>query len=126
MGAVLSHFLRTVPNLVTMREYGKERSPGVPKDNKKTIHMALMAIEWMRNKKIHFSANLVAGRNTTPQEMREKLISQASQYELKVEAHPENPFRPPKYTFAGASHDDLLISTMMIIFWYTWFWSSEW
>jgi hypothetical protein len=126
MGSLFSVFLKGVPNLFTMREVGKDRSPGVPKDNKSTIAMALMSIEWMRKKRIYASENLIAGENTTPHDMFEMVVRQASEYELKVETHPDNPFRAPKYTFAGASHDDLLISVMMIIYWHTFFWQSDW
>lgn len=112
--------------MITMREYGKgNRVAGVPKDNEKTMKMTMESIEWLHTKRIHVSDPLLTGQNADSNGMLRKLHSQMAEYTLNMRTKPDDPFFQPKYKWAGAKNDDLLIAVMMLIFWHQWFWLSD-
>jgi hypothetical protein len=126
MGSILSYFVRTVPGVLTMREAGKDRKPGVLKDNKSTMHMALIAVEKLRTGKIHFSTQLQCGLGTTAQQMKQKVVDQMHDYHLEIKVDEENHFVQPKYTWYGKTgNDDLIVAIMMIFYWDEFFREAE-
>ena len=126
MGSFLSYWLRSVPNLLTMRESGKDRKPGVLKDNKSTMNMALMSVEKLRTGRFHFSTQLQSGLGTTQNAMKQKLFDQMLDYQLEIKVNPENHFVDPKYTWHGRTeNDDLLIAVIMIPYWDDFFCDAE-
>lgn len=121
MGGMLAHLIRKAAQpFLTMREYGPNRAAGVPKDEKKTMTMALQLIERVRSKKLRFMDQMIGG-----EEMRKYLVTQMAEFSCKIKAKQEDPFFKTKYTWAGAKEDDLIDSTMMLPFWWKWFWESD-
>lgn len=122
---MLSYLIRDVPGVLTMREFGKDRRPGVPKNKQTTMEMALLGIEAVRSRRFHYSAQMQAGPSTEVIAMKRKLHDQMRDYQLEIRHDPENPFVEPKYTWRGLNNDDLLVSVLMHMYWDEFFWEAS-
>jgi len=57
-GGELAHQTRDVSNSITMREYGQDKRPGVPKDRVKTQTMGVRTRRLLQMRSIHFSSDM--------------------------------------------------------------------
>jgi len=112
---------QTKPNnqlgtILTMREYGSDRKPGVPKNKETTQRMVYYISELVKRGQVVFSDQLMAGEGCTPTQMKEKMLSQMRGFKCETKVNKNDLHSDPKYKWMGQT-DDLLISMMTAIFW---------
>lgn len=110
--------------ILTMREYGKDRKPGVPKTKEITNQMVRLASMMVADRRVVVSENLRVMPKKKPQQLVDKLVHQMRDYHCEVKANKNDPFSDPKFKWMGRQ-DDLLVAMMTALYWHTVFWESQ-
>jgi len=110
--------------ILTIRESGKDRKPGVTKTKENTDQMVRYASMLMRSYQLRISENMRTGRDTTPDAMISKLVDQMRGFRCEVKLNKNDIMSDPKFKWLG-DKDDLIVAMMEGLYWEKMFWLSD-